>query len=175
MLTDPVFPLIQLPVDYTSHRATRRVDLDPGQAIDLLSAIGPGCVRHFWITSKSPDVLDLEISCDGVQPQVRMKLHQFFGVLLGKDSLSHRVGAAQAPAQKWLQRLLSAPFPEFVPHHIAQQWTGINLRLVDGQLAKVRQASIAHTLPVACSIHGGENRRSRSARRCSALSGAADS
>ncbi len=85
MHTDPVFPLIQLPADYTSHRATTRVDLDPGQAVDLLRAQGPGCVRHFWITSKTPDVLDLEISCDGVQPQVRMKLHQFFGVLLGKD------------------------------------------------------------------------------------------
>ena len=84
MLSDPVFPLIQLPADYTSHRATRRVDLDPGQAVDLLSAQGPGCVRHFWITSKLPDALDLEISCDGGQPQVGMKLRQFFGVLLGK-------------------------------------------------------------------------------------------
>ena len=85
MLSDPVFPLMQLPVEYTSRRATKRFDLDPGQSVDILSAGGPGCVRHFWITSKLPDVLDIEIACDVEQPQVRMTLHQFFGVLLAKD------------------------------------------------------------------------------------------
>ena len=84
MPSDPVFPLIQLPADYTAQRATRRVNLAPGQTVDLISAHGPGCVRHFWITSKLPDELDLEITCDGEQPQVMMRLHQFFGVLLAK-------------------------------------------------------------------------------------------
>ena len=84
MLSDPVFPLIQLPAAYTSQRATRRVNLAPGQTVDLISAHGPGCVRHFWITSTLPDELDLEITCDGEQPQVMMRLHQFFGVLLAK-------------------------------------------------------------------------------------------
>ena len=85
MLSDTIFPLIQLPTDYTSHRATKRVDLEPGQAVDLIHAHGPGCVRHFWITSKLPAEIDIEITCDDADPQVKMKLHQFFGVLLGKD------------------------------------------------------------------------------------------
>ncbi|MDE0141487.1 MAG: DUF2961 domain-containing protein [Caldilineaceae bacterium] len=83
MLTDPIFPLIQLPAEYRTHRATSRVDLGPGQSCDLISAQGPGCVRHFWITAKSPGNLRIEITCDGGEPQVRMTLHQFFGVLLG--------------------------------------------------------------------------------------------
>ncbi len=83
MLSDPIFPLIQLPAAYTTHRATRRVDLDPEQSCDLIDAQGPGCIRHFWITAKSPENLLIEINCDGGEPQVRMKLHQFFGVLLG--------------------------------------------------------------------------------------------
>lgn len=82
MLSDPIFPLIQLPAEYRTHRATKRVNLDPGKSIDLIDAQGPGCVRHFWITSKSPEDLHIEISCDGPEPQVSMSLHQFFGVLL---------------------------------------------------------------------------------------------
>jgi len=84
LLSDPISPLIQLPAEYRTHRATRRVDLDPGQTCDLVDAQGPGCVRHFWITSKSPEHLSIQINCDGGEPQVRMKLHHFFGVLLGK-------------------------------------------------------------------------------------------
>ncbi|MXY92623.1 MAG: DUF2961 domain-containing protein [Caldilineaceae bacterium SB0664_bin_27] len=83
MPPDPIFPLIQLPAEYRTHRTTRRVDLGPGQSCDLIDAQGPGCVRHFWITAKSPENLQIEITCDGGEPQVRMTLHQFFGVLLG--------------------------------------------------------------------------------------------
>ena len=85
MPSDPIFPLIQLPAEYTSQRATRRVNLLPGPTVDLVNAQGPGCVRHLWITSTLPDEIDIEITCDGAQPQVRMGLHQFFGVLLGED------------------------------------------------------------------------------------------
>ena len=88
MPSDPIFPLIQLPAEYTSQRATKRVNLGPGKTVDLVNAQGPGCVRHFWITSTLPDEIDIEITCDGAQPQVRMGLHQFFGVLLGKDPYS---------------------------------------------------------------------------------------
>ena len=83
MPPDPIFPLIQLPAEYRTHRTTWRVDLGPGQSCDLIDAQGPGCVRHFWITAKSPENLQIEITCDGGEPQVRMTLHQFFGVLLG--------------------------------------------------------------------------------------------
>ena len=36
MLPDPIFPLIQLPAEYRTHRTTKRVDLDPGQSCDLI-------------------------------------------------------------------------------------------------------------------------------------------
>ncbi|MCZ0937421.1 MAG: hypothetical protein OXJ55_02195 [Caldilineaceae bacterium] len=75
LLPDPIYPLIQLPAEYRTHRTTRRFDLDPGQSCDLIDAQGPGSVRHFWITAKSPQNLRIEITCDGGGPQVRMTLH----------------------------------------------------------------------------------------------------
>ncbi len=86
LISDPNFPLIQLPATFDSHRSTKRVDLAGGQEYELINAEGPGCVRHFWITTTAPDGLELEIACDGVeQNQVKMKMHQFFGVLMGKE------------------------------------------------------------------------------------------
>ena len=85
MLSDPTFPLIQLPADFATHRVTKRSAIDPGATLELIDVQGPGCVRHLWTTTTLPDDLDIEIICDGAeQPQVRMSLHQFFGVLLGK-------------------------------------------------------------------------------------------
>jgi len=85
LVPDPNFPLLQLPAVFDSHRTTKRVDLSEGQECTLLDADGPGCVRHFWITTTDPDDLELEVTCDGAVPsQVRMKMHRFFGVLLGK-------------------------------------------------------------------------------------------
>ena len=85
-VSDPNFPLIRLPADFDSHRSTKRVDLVKTQEYRLIDAQGPGCVRHFWITTTAPHELDIEITCDGAkQPQVKMRMHQFFGVLLGKE------------------------------------------------------------------------------------------
>lgn len=86
LISDPNFPLIQLPATFDSHRSTKRVDLAGGQEYELINAEGPGCVRHFWITTSAPDGLELEITCDGAaESQVKMKMHRFFGVLLGKQ------------------------------------------------------------------------------------------
>ena len=86
LVSDPNFPLVQLPAAFDSHRTTKRVNLKQGQACELLDVEGPGCVRHFWITSKAADGLEIELTCDGTeQPQIVMTLHQFFGVLLGKE------------------------------------------------------------------------------------------
>lgn len=85
LVSDPNFPLIQLPTDFDSHRTTKRVNLATGQEVKLLDVKGPGCVRHFWITTSLPELLEIEIACDGAeQPLVKMSLHQFFGVLLGQ-------------------------------------------------------------------------------------------
>lgn len=85
LISDPNFPLVRLPAEFDSHRATKRVDLKAGESFDLLNAEGPGCVRHFWITTTAPDFLQIEITCDGAEtPQVKMKLNRLFGVLLGQ-------------------------------------------------------------------------------------------
>ncbi|MEI8041678.1 MAG: DUF2961 domain-containing protein, partial [Verrucomicrobiota bacterium] len=40
----------------------------------------------FWITTSTPDALEIEMTCDSAeQPLVKMQLHQFFGVLLGQQ------------------------------------------------------------------------------------------
>jgi|ETNmetMinimDraft_26_1059896.scaffolds.fasta_scaffold31765_2 hypothetical protein len=84
LIPDPNFPLIQLPGEYDSHRSTNCLQLSEGEAYNLIDAEGPGCVRHFWITTSGTSELEIEIICDGVQ-QIQMMMHQFFGVLLGKE------------------------------------------------------------------------------------------
>ncbi len=86
LVSDPNFPLIQLPAEFDSHRTTKRVNLPTGQEVKLLDVKVPGCVRHFWITANVPEALEIEITCDGAeQSLVKMSLHQFFGVLLGQE------------------------------------------------------------------------------------------
>jgi len=85
LISDRNFPLVQLPAEFDSHRATKRFDLKPGETMSIFDGKGPGAVRHFWLTSTSGERLGIEITCDGAtQPQVKMSLHQFFGVLLGQ-------------------------------------------------------------------------------------------
>jgi len=85
-LQDPNFPLIQLPGEYDSHRTTKRFEPKPGEeGVEILNAKGPGCVRHFWITSTASERLEIEINCDDAeQPQIKMSMNRFFGVLLGQ-------------------------------------------------------------------------------------------
>jgi len=93
LVADPNFPLIQLPAEFDSHRTTRRVDPKPGKSYEVLNVKGPGCVRHFWITATAPERLEIEITCDGSeQPQIKMKMHHFFGVLL--DQKPYRIESA---------------------------------------------------------------------------------
>lgn len=85
LVSDPNFSLVQLPADFDSQRTTKRVNLAAGQETKMLEVKGPGCVRHFWITTSVPEALEIEIACDGAdQPLVKMSLNQFFGVLLGQ-------------------------------------------------------------------------------------------
>ena len=86
VVSDPNYPLIQLPAEYETQRSTCRLDLEKDQGCALIDTKGPGAVRHFWIVAKDPEALQIEITCDDAQePQVKMSLHQFFGVLFGKD------------------------------------------------------------------------------------------
>lgn len=67
LISDLNFPLIQLPAAFDSHRSTERLDLSEGQEYKLIDAKGPGCVRHFWITTTAPNGLNIEITCDGAE------------------------------------------------------------------------------------------------------------
>ncbi len=58
-VSDPNFPLVQLPAAYESHRTTNRATLEEGEEYNLIDVDGPGCVRHFWITPSDPKGLDL--------------------------------------------------------------------------------------------------------------------
>ena len=87
LISDPNFPLIQLPAEYDSHRTTKRFDPKSGQGEEILNVKGPGCVRHFWITATSPERLQIEITYDGAdKPQINMRMHHFFGVLLNQKA-----------------------------------------------------------------------------------------
>ncbi len=111
LIGDPNFPLIRLPADYDSHRSTKRVDLDKGQSCEILNAKGPGCVRHFWITTTVPDDLEIEIVCDGAEaPQVRMTMHQFFGVLLGKEPYRIKSGPIKLLPKNGYNSYFPIPF-----------------------------------------------------------------
>ena len=86
LISDLNFPLIRLPATFDSQRTTKRVDLLAGKEVEIINVRGPGCVRHFWITATQPEALDIEVYCDGApQAQIKMSLHRFFGVLLGKE------------------------------------------------------------------------------------------
>ena len=78
LVSDPAFPLIQLPADYETRRSTWQGRLPPGESKVILDATGPGAVRHFWITSNAVEDYDIEILCDGVDaPQIKMTLSQY--------------------------------------------------------------------------------------------------
>ena len=78
LVQDPNFPLIRLPAEYQSGRTTKRFDPKPGEGVAILDQIGPGAVRHFWITSTAPEQLQIEITYDGAkEPHVKMKMDHF--------------------------------------------------------------------------------------------------
>lgn len=84
-IADPNFPLIQLPGEFDTRRITMHGDLLQGEEVEIINAKGPGCIRHFWLTLSISNETELEINCDEESdPQVKMKLNQFFGVLLGQ-------------------------------------------------------------------------------------------
>lgn len=113
MVSDPNFPLVQLPADFQSRRSTRRVVLGPGDSVKLLDAAGPGCVRHFWVTAKNPERLGIEITCDHAdRPQVSMSLHQFFGVLLDKPAYQVDSGPIKVLPETGFNCYFPIPFAE---------------------------------------------------------------
>jgi hypothetical protein len=87
-ISDPNFPLVQLPADFQSNRTTKRFNPSKGEEVEILNARGPGCVRHFWITTTAIPTgrtsnIRIKIYCDDNEtPLVDMKMNQFFGVLL---------------------------------------------------------------------------------------------
>lgn len=87
MISDPNFPLIRLPGEFDARRLTRMETLKQGEEIEIIDVKGPGCIRHFWMTASISKDLELEITCDEEStPQVKMKLNQFFGVLLNQTT-----------------------------------------------------------------------------------------
>jgi hypothetical protein len=80
--SDPVMPLIQLPVDFKSYRQNTNNVLEPGGYYNLLDVKGPGCVRSIWFLYA--EYKRIVICADGVT-QVDMPADVFFGTLLGKE------------------------------------------------------------------------------------------
>jgi hypothetical protein len=85
IVSDPTFPLIQLPTDFMSHRENSNPGLlEAGDRFDILNVKGPGCVRSIWLLRAEGKII--EIVADGAQvPQVSMPAPSFFGTLLGFD------------------------------------------------------------------------------------------
>jgi hypothetical protein len=87
-ISDPNFPFIQLPFEYTSQRTTKRFNPEAGEEVEILNVKGPGCIRHFWITTGTTKEsknhqLQIKIFYDNsIEPQVDMKLNNFFAILL---------------------------------------------------------------------------------------------
>lgn len=97
-LSDPNFPLVRLPADFQYDRTTKRFNPSKGEEVEILNARGPGCVRHFWITTTAipadrTNNIRIKIYCDDNQTALAdMKLNQFFGILL-KDE-AYRIESA---------------------------------------------------------------------------------
>jgi hypothetical protein len=86
MIRDHTVPLVQTPAQFKPRRQAGSFNLEEGKEITLFDAEGPGCLRHFWMTTNcAGDGLRIRIHVDDAeQPQVDMELNHFFGILLGK-------------------------------------------------------------------------------------------
>jgi len=87
-LRDTTVPMIELPVKFKPHRQTSyRYVHRGGEEICIFEAEGPGCLRHFWLTTNTKGMgLRIRIHVDDtVSPQIDMELNHFFGVLLDKE------------------------------------------------------------------------------------------
>ncbi len=83
---DPAVPLLQLPTNFRSRRTIANISAEAGKPVEILIVKGPGCVRHIWFVfgEKNLDDVEIEITVDDAsEPQARMPLRSFFGVLLG--------------------------------------------------------------------------------------------
>jgi hypothetical protein len=90
-VADPHFPLISMPEAYRSQRYNSAQKTPAGQSFDIFNAKGPGCVKYIWLLNypQVPECL-IEIRVDDApQPQVRMNMRPFFGVLL--DQYTYRL------------------------------------------------------------------------------------
>ncbi|MFC2125309.1 DUF2961 domain-containing protein [Bacteroidota bacterium] len=83
--SDPVMPLIKLPMDFKSYRQNSNVgNIEAGGYYDILDVEGPGCVRSFWFIRAANK--NIEITTDNAEtPQINMPLESFMGILLGKE------------------------------------------------------------------------------------------
>lgn len=79
--SDVTMPLIKLPTEFTAHRQNSDHTAKWKDYVDILDVEGPGCVRSFWILFAEGKTI--EINVDGAdQPQVKMPLESFMGLLL---------------------------------------------------------------------------------------------
>ena len=81
----PDFPLIQTPAKFQAKRQALVRMISEGEQLTVFQADGPGCIKHFWITTSCiGQGLRIRIYADSEIPQVDMNLNRFFGVLLDK-------------------------------------------------------------------------------------------
>jgi hypothetical protein len=94
---DPNFPLIQLPARFRAQRQNTGFNVPKGQTFELFRAEGPGCVRHFWLVpgkAEANPILRIYTD-DADKPRVQMRMHRFFGVLLGEKPYPFHCAAFQ--------------------------------------------------------------------------------
>lgn len=118
-LSDPNFPLVQLPADFQSNRTTKRFNPSKGEEIEILNAMGPGCVRHFWITTTANATgrnsnIRIKIYCDNNETAaVDMKLNQFFSVLLKDEPYRIESAPIKVLPKSGLNSYFPIPFQKF--------------------------------------------------------------
>ena len=99
-----------------------------------------------------------------------MTLHQFFGVLLGKAPYRIESAPIKLMPLNGYNAYLPVPFQHSCRITLHKQGSCIDLCLVDGQLAEVRQPRHRHPLPAARAIQPRKARTSPWVRPCSARS-----
>jgi hypothetical protein len=87
---DPAAPLLQLPTKFRARRTSSGLSANKDRPVDILNVEGAGCVRHIWIVFGNQfDFGNAEIEVmvdDAPEPQVRMPIRSFLGLLLGFEA-----------------------------------------------------------------------------------------
>lgn len=169
MIRDQTVPLLRTPATFKAHRQMSHGYIqEKGKEFVLFDAEGPGCLRHFWIsTDCAGDGLRIRIHVDDAeQPQVDMELNHFFGILLDKKPYNVESPGIQVLPLGSRNCYLPIPFVRscritlhagdikgkvkpFDWEIIDDDPKSVRQGVFPGQLAEVRRRSESNSLPLA--------------------------